>query len=122
MANLFEEIGGSAAVDAAVDVFYRKVLTDDRISHFFDDIDMDQQILKQKGFLTYAFGGPNDYSGLSMREGHAHLLKRGLNDTHVDVVISLLAETLRELEVPDNLINQVAEVAESVRGQVLGRE
>ena len=38
------------ALDAAVDVFYRKVLTDDRISHFFDDVDMDRQIAKQKSF------------------------------------------------------------------------
>ena len=44
------------AVNAAVDMFYRKMLVDERVSHFFDDIDMDQQILKQKGFLTMVFG------------------------------------------------------------------
>ena len=31
--SIYEEIGGAAAVNAAVDIFYRKVLTDDRISH-----------------------------------------------------------------------------------------
>jgi hemoglobin len=55
--SLYEQLGGEAAVDAAVDVFYRKVLSDDRVSSFFDDIDMDQQIAKQKAFLTMVFGG-----------------------------------------------------------------
>ena len=32
--SLFEKIGGAPAVDAAVDVFYRKVLSDDSISQF----------------------------------------------------------------------------------------
>lgn len=60
---LYEQIGGQPAVDAAVDIFYRKVLSDDRISHFFEGVDMEAQIGKQKAFLTVAFGGPNNYSG-----------------------------------------------------------
>lgn len=54
MSSLYEQIGGQPAVKAAVDLFYRKVLTDDRISEFFDGVDMDRQIAKQKGFLTMA--------------------------------------------------------------------
>ena len=41
--TLFERIGGEPAVDAAVDLFYRKVLSDDGIVRFFNDIDMDEQ-------------------------------------------------------------------------------
>jgi hemoglobin len=72
--------------------------------------------------LTLAFGGPNRYTGKNLRDGHAHLVDQGLNDSHVDVVIELLGETLRELDVPANLVQEVAAIAESVRGQVLGRE
>lgn len=122
MSNLYEKLGGEAAVDAAVDIFYRKVLSDERISDFFTDVDMDLQIAKQKAFLTYAFGGPVKYTGQSMKDGHAHLVKRGLNDTHVDIVISLLAQTLQELSVSSEDIGNVATIAESVRGQILGRE
>lgn len=119
-ASLYAQLGGEPAVDAAVDIFYRKVLSDDRISRFFDDVDMEKQAAKQKAFLTMAFGGPHHYTGLDMRRGHAHLVQRGLDDSHVDAVIENLASTLRELNVAEDLISQVAEIAESTRNDVLG--
>lgn len=121
MATLFEQLGGEAAVDAAVDIFYRKVLADDRISRFFDTTDMEAQALKQKAFLTMAFGGPTNYSGKDMRAGHAHLVEQGLDDSHFDAVVENLAGALKELEVPEDLIAQVGAVAESVRSDVLGK-
>ena len=56
--SLYDRIGGAAAVDAAVDVFYDKVLNDYRINRFFEGIDMNAQAIKQKAFFTVAFGGP----------------------------------------------------------------
>lgn len=119
--TLFEQLGGTAAVEAAVDNFYRKVLSDDRVAHFFDDVDMDRQRGKQKAFLTMAFGGPHNYSGKDMRTGHARLVAMGLNDSHFDAIIELLGGTLKEMGVADDLISQVAAIAESTRADVLGR-
>lgn len=121
MTSLYDELGGAAAIDAAVDIFYRKVLADERIAHFFEDVDMERQAAKQKAFLTMAFGGPNNYTGRDMTRAHAHLVARGLNDGHFDAVVENLAATLRELGVSDERIGQVAGVAESVRDAVLGR-
>ncbi|MFM8331561.1 MAG: group I truncated hemoglobin [Candidatus Methylumidiphilus sp.] len=148
---MFEQLGGVGAVDAAVDIFYRKVLADERISHFFDDVDMDKQAGKQKAFLTMAFGGPHHYTGQDMRNAHAHLadrswkrytltrhmqqnrgkrgrskaetaeLERGLHDSHFDAVLQHLDDSLSELGVADNLRAQVAAIAESTRNDVLGR-
>ncbi len=119
--SLYDEIGGDAAVNAAVDIFYRKVLKDDRIKRFFDGVDMAKQAAKQKAFLTMAFGGPHHYTGEDMRKGHAHLVARGLNDSHFDAVVEDLGATLKELNVPANLIAQVAAIAESTRNDVLGK-
>ncbi|HYE34620.1 group 1 truncated hemoglobin [Methylocaldum sp.] len=119
--SLFEKLGGEAAVDAAVDIFYRKVLSDDRIAHFFEGVDMAGQAAKQKAFLTMAFGGPHRYSGLDMRKGHAHLVQNGLNDSHFDAVMENLAATMQELQVPEELIAEAAAIAESTRNDVLGR-
>jgi len=118
---LYEEIGGAAAVDAAVDIFYRKVLKDARINRFFTDVDMARQAAKQKAFLTLAFGGPAHYSGLDMRKGHAKLVSQGLDDSHFDAVMEHLGATLKELKVPDHLIAQAAAIAESTRNDVLGK-
>jgi hemoglobin len=119
--SLYERLGGADAVNAAVDIFYRKVLSDDRVSPFFDNVDMDAQIAKQKGFLTMAFGGPNKYTGLDMRTGHKRLVARGLNDSHVDAIVELLGATLKELGVADADIAEVAAIANSVRDDVLNR-
>lgn len=120
-ASLFERIGGEAAVNAAVDLFYRKVLADDRINAFFEGIDMDRQVAKQKAFLTMAFGGPSNYDGKAMRDGHAHLVARGLNDTHFDAVMEHLGATLTELGVPADAIAEAAAIAEGTRNDVLGK-
>lgn len=119
--TLYDKIGGDAAVNAAVDIFYRKVLSDDRISHWFEGVDMDKQAAKQKAFLTLAFGGPNNYTGEDMRKGHAHLVERGLNDSDFDAVMENLGATLQELNVPEDLIGEAAAIAESTRNDVLGR-
>ena len=119
--SIYETIGGAGAIDAAVDIFYRKVLADDRISHFFETVDMERQAAKQKAFLTMVFGGPNHYTGKDMRAAHAHLVQRGLNDTHFDAVMENLAATLKELKVPDSMIAEMAAVAESTRKDVLSR-
>jgi len=119
--SLYERIGGEAAVNAAVDIFYRKVLADERISRFFETVDMERQAAKQKAFLTYAFGGPVHYSGKDMRRGHAHLVTQGLNDSHFDAVMENLGATLQELNVPPALIGEAAAIAESTRKDVLGK-
>lgn len=119
--SLYDRLGGEAAVNAAVDIFYRKVLADDRINSFFDGVDMERQAAKQKAFLTMAFGGPNNYTGEDMRKGHAHLVARGLNDSHFDAVVENLATTLQELGVSDDLIGEVAAIAETTRNDVLGK-
>lgn len=117
--TIYEKLGGAPAMDAAVDIFYRKVLSDDRIAHFFDDVDMDKQRSKQKAFLTMAFGGPHNYTGEDMRTAHKPLVDKGLNSSHFDAVVENLGTTLSELGISNELIGDVAAVAETTRKDVL---
>ncbi|BBM83709.1 group I truncated hemoglobin [Candidatus Uabimicrobium amorphum] len=120
--SLFEKLGGKDAVEAAVDKFYDRVLQDERINYFFKDTDMKKQRNHQKAFLTYAFGGINNYNGRSMRKAHEKLVKeQGLNDSHFDAVVENLATTLQEMGVGGDLIKEVAAVAETVRDDVLNK-
>lgn len=119
--SLYDRLGGQAAMDAAVDIFYRRVLADAYISRFFEGVDMGRQAAKQKAFLTMVFGGPNNYTGKDMREGHRHLLKMGLDDSHFDHVLAHLRSTLAELGVGEAGIVEVIDLAETTRADVLDR-
>lgn len=66
-ASIYERLGGQPAIDAAVELFYKKV------NHFFEDVNMNRQKNKQKQFLAAAFGGPNPWKGKDMRSAHKHL-------------------------------------------------
>jgi hemoglobin len=114
--SLFEQLGGFPAVDAAVDVFYRRVLLDPRISHFFDDTDMDAQREKQKAFLTMVFGGPHEYAGKDLRKAHARM---SLDHRHFDAVAEHLQAALAWLEVPAPLVERVMALAGGTRSDVL---
>ena len=116
--SLFDRIGGMPAVNAAVDIFYQKVTSDDLVGHFFTHIDMEKQSGKLKGFLAYAFGAPMNYSGKSMRDAHAHMK---LTEEHFNAVAGHLVATLVELNVPQNLIDEVVEIAVSTKNDVLNR-
>jgi hemoglobin len=116
--SLFERLGGDAAVDAAVDIFYGKVQADARINYLFSTVDMERQRAKQKAFLTYAFGGANNYTGRGMRAGHARL---NLTEEHFNAVMENLGSTLKELNVPDPMIGEAAAIALSVKDDVLNR-
>jgi hemoglobin len=121
MSAIYDELGGAAAVEKAVDIFYRRMLLDERVASYFEAVDMDRQRGKQKAFLTMVLGGPNNYGGKDMRVAHAPLVERGLSDLHVDVVIEHLGATLKELGASDRQIGEVAAIANSVRNDVLGR-
>jgi hemoglobin len=121
MTSLFEQLGGAKALHAVVDAFYDRILADAELAPFFTDVEMPRQKAKQRAFLAWVLGGTDHYTGKDMREAHAHLLERGLNDDHVTGVINHLAGTLADRGVDAGSIGQVGELAESVRDDVLGR-
>ncbi|HYE73624.1 MAG TPA: group 1 truncated hemoglobin [Blastocatellia bacterium] len=109
MTTLFEKLGGAAAVDLAVDKFYQRVLQDERIKHFFANVNMVKQRAHQKAFLTYAFGGTDKYDGRYMHKAHKELVeKQGLNSEHFDAVAENLMATLKEMGVSQDLLAEVA--------------
>jgi two-component system, chemotaxis family, sensor kinase CheA len=121
-ASLYERIGGQEAVDAAVNLFYPKVLQDDRINLFFENMDLNYLMNKQKQFLAFAFGGPNQYDGKGLREVHKHLTEeKGLNESHFDAVIENFSSALKELNVPEELIVEASSIACSVKNDVLNQ-
>ena len=120
--TIYEELGGEPVVAATVEIFYRNVLADQRIAHFFTDVDMQKQVLKQKSFLTMIFGGPNRYTGRDIRHAHSRLLGVGLNDHHVDALLEDLGLALNELSIRKSLAARILAKANSFRDEVLSRD
>lgn len=120
--SLYERLGGEAAVQSAVVLFYEKILADPSLAPFFAGLDMDKQINKQIAFMTMAFGGPHAYGGRELREAHSGLVKRGLTDEHFDRVASLLSETLAELGVDPAISGEALSIVAGTRHHVLSRQ
>jgi hemoglobin len=116
--TLYQQIGGPAAIDVAVGVFYRKLRTDSSINRFFDDIDARMLRAIQKDFLIMAMGGPNGYTGKDVRRAHAYLVARGLDDTHIDRVVQHLKSTLEQLRVPSAVAAQILATAGTLRADI----
>lgn len=117
---LFERIGGDAAVKATVVKMYDKILDDDLLAPFFEDIDVDRLRHSQSAFVTYAFGGPNHYTGQSMRNAHRGAVAQGISDEHFDRVATHLKSAMEELDVPADLIAEALAIVGSTRADVLG--
>ncbi len=120
--TIFDEIGGEAAVNAAVDIFYQKVLADPLLIPFFASTDMEGQSRKQKAFFTIIFKGDTAGADAYMRRSHKGLVDdHGLSDAHFDAVASHLNNTLVDLDVPAPLVTKVMSAAAGLKDSVLNR-
>ena len=99
--TIYQRIGGEAAISAAVDRFYERVLADPTLSHFFSGVSMARLKAHQFAFLSQALGGPKQHSVASTRDAHSRL---AIEQRHFDSVAVHLVETLRELGVPEDIM------------------
>lgn len=117
-ASLYQRLGGKAAINAAVDLFYTKVLADERVNHFFEDTNMKAQHRKQKEFLSHALGAPTPWTGKDMRKAHENL---DLKEADFNAIAENLQATLKELKVDDKLIAEVMAVVATTKKDVLNQ-
>lgn len=108
--SLIDAVGGQEGIDRLVGALYFQILSDPRVSGFFNDAPIERILAHQKRFLAVALGGDADYEGRSLAEAHADLVARhGLNEGHFDIVVEHLETTLRELSVPEPVTRQIVE-------------
>ena len=116
--SIYARLGGQPAIDAAVELFYKKVLADKSVSQHFEGVDMDRQRKRQKQFLAKAFGGPDNYKGKNMRDAHKRL---DLKESDFNAIAGHLQATLKELKINDKLIGEAMAVAASTKDEVLNK-
>ncbi|WP_089698036.1 group I truncated hemoglobin [Halogranum gelatinilyticum] len=116
--TVYNEIGGQAAVEAVVDDFYDRVLSDDQLVHFFDDQDMAELRAHQVQFISAVAGGPVDYTGDDMREAHEHL---DISESDFAAVAEHLEAALRANGVDDDNVEAILSEVAALKAPVLGQ-
>lgn len=96
--SLYDRIGGSEAIGAAIDAFYERVLADPRVSHYFDGVTMDHLKRQQQQFFEFGTGGPATYD-----VGRIEIMHEPyeIDQEAYDVFVGHFEETLRAFELPD---------------------
>lgn len=91
--SLYEEFGGAPAVKATVELFYSKVVEDERVKGWFEGVDMKKQRNKMVSFMTCVMTGRTYQRGLN--EAHKKLVSEGLGDGAFDVIEELMLKSLQ---------------------------
>lgn len=118
--DLFELIGGRSTIDAAIELFYDKVLHDDGLRRFFEQVDMTRLRSRQAMFTSMLLGG-SVYTGKNIHDAHARSRDQGLNDAHFDRFLQHFRAALEEAGVKPENAETVMKRLESKRGTVLER-
>jgi hemoglobin len=92
------------------------MLADPLVNHFFSGTDMPKQASRQKQFLSVVTGGPNIYEGSDMKKAHS---KFKIGKVEFDTTWHHLNQSLVDLSVPTELVEQVKEIFYSVEGDVV---
>ena len=110
--NVYQAIGGRAAVSATVEGLYGRILADPSLSRFFPGGVAAKHRAYVVTILGEALGGPERYHGPDLAKAHRGL---GITMTDFDRTAVLLAETLDSLGVPDHLADYIVGVVAGLR-------
>ncbi len=116
--TLYDQLGGQQAIERIVDDFYKRVLGDDTVNHFFADTDMEKQRRHQTAFISYALGSSKQYTGRSMEKAHAGL---NLQPEHFDAIVKHLGDALAAHSMSPEDINVVLGHVTTLKEAVLYR-
>jgi len=114
--TIYEKIGGEDSIRKVVDYFYELVLADDTVNEFFKNTDMEKQRSHQTKFISFALGGPHQYTGLSMEKAHEGM---NLQPVHFQAIVNHLQNALAHFNVSESDISEALAKVASLRDNIL---
>lgn len=114
--TLFEKYGGFAKISRIVLSLYDRIIEDETIGPYFDDVDMARIVDHQTKFLSSLLGGPASFSDEQIQKVHKHL---AIRSDHFDVLKRLLEETLRAHRMAAEDVAVVLEAIEARRALIV---
>jgi hemoglobin len=114
--SIYQAIGGRAAVAAAVEGLYGRIIADPVLGRFFPGGVAAKHRAYVVTILGEALGGPERYRGPDLAKAHAGL---GITDADFDRTAGHLAATLDSLGVPGHLAGQIVGIVAGLRPAVV---
>ncbi len=123
--SLYERLGGVYAIAAVVDDFIDRIMVDPRLNAN-PRVDEAHRRVSPPGFkyvvtemVCWATGGPQQYTGRSMRDSHRHLL---ITATEWDAFLDDFQQSLDKLGVPKAEQAELKAIVASSRADIVVSE
>ena len=114
----YHAVGGGPTVKAVVEDFYQRVLQDRGLARFFTGVDLPRLKRHQALLVTKVLGGPDGYTGRSLRDAH-----NGLGITAADFrrVLDHLGAALQQAGVPQQIVDRAAAAVAETKPEIVTR-
>jgi hemoglobin len=96
--TLFDKYGGFSVVSRIVLDLYERLMDDDDVGPFFDDVEFAKIVDHQTKFVSSLMGGPASYTDDQIEKLHGHL---SIATHHFDQLTVILAQVLKDHGVTD---------------------
>ena len=120
--SLYERLGGVYAIAAVVDDFIDRIMDDPRLNAN-PKVDESHHRVSRAGFkylvteqVCQATGGPQKYTGRSMRDSHIHL---DITPTEWEAFLDDFRQTLSKFGVPQAEQSELFAIVDSTRGDIV---
>jgi hemoglobin len=120
--DLYDLVGGKRTIWAVTESFYKKVLAQEDLRHFFEGTDMATLHARQSMFISMLVGGEIVFTGKEISAAHARAREQGLNDGHFDTFLKLFRAALDEVGVTPERAEKVMALLDKQRAKVLNRQ
>ncbi|MEO1138360.1 MAG: group 1 truncated hemoglobin [Pseudomonadota bacterium] len=96
--SLFEKYGGFSTVSKIVLTLYDRLLEDDDVGPFFDDVELPRLIDHQTKFVSSLMGGPASFTDDHIARAHQSMV---IENHHFDRLKDIVGEVLRQYKVAE---------------------
>lgn len=123
--SLYERLGGVYSIAAVIDDFIDRIMDDPRLNAN-PKVDDAHHRVSRAGFkylvteqLCWAAGGPQKYTGRSMRDSHIHL---NITASEWTAFLDDLEQTFNKFGVPTAERQEILAIVNSTRGDIVMSE
>ena len=85
---MFDKYGGFSVVSKIVLDLYERLLDDDDLGPFFDDVEFAKIVDHQTKFVSSMMGGPASYTDVQIQKLHSHLPITGENFARLATILT----------------------------------